>query len=92
MAGGITQRRQGESKLMFRERKSSANFNETSIPSLTILQNLNVYLIGHQPLTTKKGKDEYDPDASHFTSLKALLAKYSSIIKIGLFGHRNIAG
>lgn len=55
-------------------------------------KNLNVYIIGHQPLTTKKGKDEFAPDATHFTHLKALLAKYSPIIKVGLFGHRNVAG
>ena len=55
-------------------------------------KNMNVYIIGHQPLTTKKGKDEYDPAATHFTHLKALLAKYAPIIRVGLFGHRNVAG
>lgn len=51
-----------------------------------------VYIIGHQPLTTKKGKDEYDTESEQFISLKQLLTKYSPIIKVGLFGHRNVAG
>jgi hypothetical protein len=59
---------------------------------LRVPQGLDVYIIGHQPLTTKRGRDEYDPRATHFTRLKALLAKYAPIIRVGLFGHRNIAG
>ena len=51
-----------------------------------------VYIIGHQPLTTKKGKDEYDTEAAPFLHLKELLTDYAPIIKVGLFGHRNVAG
>jgi hypothetical protein len=53
---------------------------------------LAVYLVGHQPLTTKKGKDELDIEGIHFGRLKDLLAKYSSTIKVAFFGHRNLAG
>ena len=48
--------------------------------------------MGHQPFTTKKGKDEYEPDAWHFKHLKSLFAEYASVIRVGLFGHRNVAG
>ena len=51
-----------------------------------------VYIIGHQPLTTKKGKDEFNIEGEYFLDLKDLLTEYAPIIKVGLFGHRNVAG
>lgn len=51
-----------------------------------------MYLVGHQPLATKKGKNELDVEGIHFGQFKNLLAQYSSDIKLGLFGHRNLAG
>ena len=49
-------------------------------------------MVGHQPLTTKKGKDEMDVEDFHFVAMKKVFEKYASIIKVGLFGHRNLAG
>jgi hypothetical protein len=51
-----------------------------------------VYVVGHQPLATKNGKDEMDVGAYHFQEVKRLLEEYKDIIKVGLFGHRNLAG
>lgn len=53
---------------------------------------LPVYIIGHQPLTTNKGKDELDVEGHAYTALKELFTEYSHIITVGLFGHRNLAG
>jgi len=53
---------------------------------------LSVYIIGHQPLATKKGKDEYDVSDSHYRQIKMIFEKYADIIRVGLFGHRNLAG
>eukprot|EP00123_Amoebidium_parasiticum_P010532 comp20168_c0_seq1/m.24977 comp20168_c0_seq1/g.24977 ORF comp20168_c0_seq1/g.24977 comp20168_c0_seq1/m.24977 type:complete len:558 (-) comp20168_c0_seq1:523-2196(-) len=55
-------------------------------------KNYEVILIGHQPLTTKKGKDELDTEGLHYGKLKTLLSQYSKIIPAGFFGHRNLAG
>jgi len=53
---------------------------------------LSVYIVGHQPLTTKKGKDELDVEGLHYGRLKDYLSQYADIIKMGFFGHRNLAG
>uniref|UniRef100_A0A6T2AYJ6 Calcineurin-like phosphoesterase domain-containing protein n=1 Tax=Eutreptiella gymnastica TaxID=73025 RepID=A0A6T2AYJ6_9EUGL len=50
-----------------------------------------VYIVGHQPLTTKRGKDELNVYGVHYGKLKFLLDRYQDIIKVGLFGHRNLA-
>lgn len=52
---------------------------------------LHVYLIGHPPLTTKEGRDEMDVGSQFYRRFKTLLSAYSSIIKVGLFGHHNYA-
>jgi hypothetical protein len=52
---------------------------------------LSVYLIGHQPLTTKEGHDEMDIKSPFYRQFKTLLSAYSMIIKVGLFGHHNYA-
>jgi len=51
-----------------------------------------VYLIGHQPMTTKKGKDELEVEAADYVELQSVLADHADIIRAGLFGHRNLAG
>lgn len=51
-----------------------------------------MYIVGHQPLSTKNGKDEMDVESFHFQELKNLFEEYRDIIKVGLFGHRNLAG
>lgn len=56
------------------------------------LQHIPVWLVGHQPLRTKEGADEYDVSSSQFRELKNLLSEYKDIIKVGLFGHINQAG
>jgi hypothetical protein len=53
--------------------------------------NLSVYLIGHQPFTTKEGHDEMEVTSIFYGRLKTILSAYSSIIKVGLFGHHNYA-
>jgi hypothetical protein len=53
---------------------------------------LAVMVVAHQPLATKKGKDEMDIDSAHFAHLKVILAEFSDVIRSALFGHRNLAG
>lgn len=53
---------------------------------------LKVWIVGHQPLATAKGKDELTIDEVHFELLKEVMTMYSGIIELGLFGHRNLAG
>lgn len=63
----------------------------------SVLQNareleLKVYLVGHQPLQTKRGKDELDVSEVDFKLLKDILMDYADVILVGFFGHRNLAG
>ena len=51
---------------------------------------LSIYFIGHQPLSTRFGQDELDVKSAHYHSLKSILAKHSSNIRVGLFGHNNV--
>jgi hypothetical protein len=37
---------------------------------------LKVYIVGHQPMTTNKGKDEMDVNGLYFNALKDALEKY----------------
>lgn len=53
---------------------------------------LKVYVVGHQPMSTNKGKDEMDVDGAHFNALKDVFELYQDLIVVGLFGHRNLAG
>lgn len=53
---------------------------------------LSVWVVGHQPLNTKEGADEYDVNSANFAMLKELFQLYHDIIKVGLFGHINQAG
>jgi hypothetical protein len=55
-------------------------------------QGKKVFLVMHQPLATKKGKDELDIEGEHFGRIKELLVTYQHIIRAGFFGHRNLAG
>lgn len=55
------------------------------------MSHLPVYLIGHQPMTTKEGRDEMDVESEFYRRLKMILSAYSSIIKVALFGHHNYA-
>lgn len=55
-------------------------------------EDLSVHIVGHQPLATKKGKDELEIEGLHFGELKNLLGEYAGIIDVGYFGHRNVAG
>lgn len=50
---------------------------------------LPVYLLGHQPLSTRFGLDEFDTHSEQFVELKRILTKHAAIIRVGLFGHDN---
>jgi len=54
-------------------------------------KNLAVYLIGHQPMSTKNGYNQFEK-GYHVDYLKEIMAEYKDIIRIGLFGDRNVAG
>jgi hypothetical protein len=49
-----------------------------------------VYIVGHQPLSTRFGFDEMDIHGDYFLQFKQILEQYSSIIRVGLFGHNNV--
>lgn len=51
-----------------------------------------MWLLGHQPLGTKEGKDEYDVGGGDFTALLSALQAGADVIRVGLFGHINEAG
>lgn len=53
---------------------------------------LAVWIVGHQPLNTNKGKDEFTVEGVHYSGIKDTFTEYGDIIKVGLFGHRNVAG
>jgi hypothetical protein len=52
---------------------------------------LAIYFVGHQPLSTRFGVDELDVDSPHFLQLKETLTKHAANIRVGLFGHNNLA-
>lgn len=55
-------------------------------------KNMAVYLVGHQPLATKKGKDEMDIRDPHYMQFQGVLGEHQDIIRVAMFGHRNYAG
>lgn len=56
------------------------------------IKGLAVWIVGHQPLNTNKGKDEFSVEGVHYLGIKDTFTEYGDIIKVGLFGHRNVAG
>jgi hypothetical protein len=68
----------------------SVSFN-TLLFLYSTLQGLAVWIVGHQPQGTAKGKDELDRTNVNFQLMKELFVEYQSIIRVGLFGHHNQA-